>query len=147
LLLVLIVWPLSAQQTASQPDLSVGARSEQVIVTGTYAPIPLNEADRTVNIIPIDQSVSIFRNAMDALQSVPSIDVRQRAPGIQGDLSIRGSSFGQTLVLVNGLRLNDVQTGHNNLDLPFPFEAVQRIEVLEESGSTLYGADALTDFR
>jgi iron complex outermembrane receptor protein len=143
LLLVLIAWPLSAQQTASQPDLSVAAQSEQVIVTGTYAPIPLNEADRTVNIISIDQSTTIFRNAMDALQSVPSLDVRQRAPGIQGDLSIRGSSFGQTLVLVNGLRLNDIQTGHNNLDLPFPFQAVQRIEVLEGSGSTLYGADAL----
>jgi iron complex outermembrane receptor protein len=143
LLFALIAFQLPAQQTASQPDLSVAAQSEQMIVTGTYAPIPLNEADRTVNIIPIDQSTTIFRNAMDALQSVPSIDIRQRAPGIQGDLSIRGSSFGQTLVLVNGLRLNDVQTGHNNLDLPFPFEAVQRIEVLEGSGSTLYGADAL----
>ena len=121
----------------------MAAQTEQMIVTGTYAPIPLNEADRTVEIISVDQSTTIFRNAMDALQSIPSIDVRQRAPGIQGDLSIRGSSFGQTLVLVNGLRLNDVQTGHNNLDLPFPFDAVQRVEVLEGSGSTLYGADAL----
>ncbi|MFL6462805.1 MAG: TonB-dependent receptor plug domain-containing protein [Bryobacteraceae bacterium] len=116
---------------------------EQVVVTGTYASIPLDEADRTVDSIPIGQSPAIFRNAMDALQSNPSIDVRQRAPGVQGDLSIRGSSFGQTLVLVNGLRLNDAQTAHNNLDLPFPFGAVQRIEVLEGSGSTLYGSDAL----
>ncbi|HEY7210702.1 MAG TPA: TonB-dependent receptor [Bryobacteraceae bacterium] len=121
----------------------VAQRQEQVIVTGTYTPIPLNEADRTVDILAIDQSPTVYRNAMDALENFPSIDVRQRAPGIQGDLTIRGSSFGQTLVLVNGLRLNDAQTGHNNLDLPFPFEAIQRIEVLEGSGSTLYGADAV----
>jgi iron complex outermembrane recepter protein len=111
-------------------------------VTGAYTPTPLNEADRTVRSVPVSQSPEVFRNAMDALQSEPSVDVQQRAPGIQGDLSIRGSSFGQTLVLVNGLRLNDAQTGHNSLDLPFPFEAIERIEVLEGSGSTLYGADA-----
>ncbi len=46
-------------------------------------------------------------------------------------------------ILVNGLRLNDVQTGHNNLDLPFPFAAVERIEVLKGAGSTLYGSDAM----
>ncbi len=80
---------------------------------------------------------------MDVLASVPSVDLRQRSPGVQADLSIRGSSFGQTLVLVDGLRLNDAQTAHNNLDLPFPFEAIERIEVLEGTGSTIYGADAV----
>ncbi len=129
---------LAAGQLGAQQALK-----QEVIVTGTYAPIPLNEADRTVDSIAIDQSATVFRSAMDALQSIPSINLRQRAPGIQGDLSIRGASFGQALVLVDGLRLNDAQTAHNNLDLPFPFETIQRIEVLEGSGSTLYGADAL----
>lgn len=137
LIILLAVWPLAAQQS------TVPVQKDQVVVTGSYAPIPLEEADRTLDVISIGQSPSVFRNAMDALQSVPAVDVRQRAPGIQGDLSIRGSSFGQTLVLVNGLRLNDAQTAHNNLDLPFPFEAIQTVEVLEGAGSTLYGADAL----
>jgi len=130
-------------QQSSSTSTTVTKHQEQVVVTGTYAPIPLEEADRTVDSIPIGQSPTVFRNAMDALQSNPSVDVQQRAPGVQGDLGIRGSSFGQTLVLVNGLRLNDAQTAHNNLDLPFPFESVQRIEILEGSGSTLYGSDAL----
>jgi len=129
-----------AQQST---PVTVAKHQEQVVVTGTYSPIPLGEADRTVDSLAIGQSPTVFRNAMDALQSDPSLDVRQRAPGVQGDLSIRGSSFGQTLVLVNGLRLNDAQTAHNTLDLPFPFGAVQRIEILEGSGSTLYGSDAL----
>ena len=142
-LLLFIAVANAQEQDSQQTQATVAKRQEQVIVTGTYAPIPLGEADRTVDSIGIEQSPTVFRNAMDALQSDPSIDVRQRATGVQGDLSIRGSSFGQTLVLVNGLRLNDAQTAHNNLDLPFPFEAVQRIEVLEGSGSTLYGSDAL----
>jgi iron complex outermembrane recepter protein len=129
---------LLAQQQTPPP-----VHNEQVVVTGTYTPIPMEESDRTVDVIHIEQSPTLYRNAMDALQAVPAVDIRQRAPGIQGDLSIRGSSFGQTLVLVNGLRLNDSQTAHNNLDLPFPFESIQRIEVLEGTGSTLYGADAL----
>ena len=62
---------------------------------------------------------------------------------LQGDLSIRGGGFGQTLVLLDGLRLNDVQSGHHNLDVPVPLEAVTRIEVLKGSGSTLYGSDAV----
>ncbi len=142
-LLLQIVVAAKAQQQSGPNPAAVPASKQQVIVTGTYEPIPLDEADRTVDSINIGQSPTVFRNAMDALQSNPSIDVRQRAPGVQGDLSIRGSSFGQTLVLVNGLRLNDAQTAHNNLDLPFPFAAVGRIEVLEGSGSTLYGSDAL----
>lgn len=119
------------------------ARQDQIVVTGTYSPVPLEEADRTVQSMLVGGSPAIFRNAMDVLQSDPAIDLRQRAPGIQGDLSIRGSSFGQTLVLVNGFRVNDPQTGHNNLDIPFPFTAIDRIEVLEGSGSTLYGSDAV----
>ncbi len=133
-------------QDASVPNAAVpnpAKHEDRTVVTGTYAPIPLEEADRTVDSLAIGQSPSVYRNAIDALQSEPAVDVRQRAPGVQGDLSIRGSSFGQTLVLIDGLRLNDAQTGHNNLDLPFPFAAIDRIEVLEGSGSTLYGADAV----
>ena len=73
-----------------------------------------------------------------------SLDLRQRAPnGIQSDLSIRGAGFGQTLILLDGLRLNDVQSGHHNLDIPAPMEAIQRVEILKGSGSTLYGSDAV----
>ena len=49
------------------------------------------------------------------------MDLQQRAPDeVQSDLTIRGSTFGQTLVLLNGLRMNDAQSGHHNMDLPVP---------------------------
>ena len=70
--------------------------------------------------------------------------MRSRAANsVQSDVSIRGSSFGQTLVLLNGLRFNDAQSGHHNFDLPLPLEMVERVEVLHGSGSTFYGSDAV----
>lgn len=113
-------------------------------MTGVYQPIPFEEADRPVTVLSVD-SLSLLSNTFaDFLRLDPSLDLRQRAPNlVQSDLSIRGASFGQTLVLLDGLRLNDVQSGHHNLDIPVPLEAVERIEVLRGSGSTLYGSDAI----
>src|SRR6202044_3901880 len=71
-------------------------------------------------------------------------DIQQRgAAGVQADISIRGGSFDQTLVLVNGLRINDAETSHFNVDLSVPLEALSGIDVLRGAGSTLYGSDAL----
>ena len=118
---------------------------ERVVVTGTYEPVPLEEADRSVRVLDETASPRLLRwTAVDLLRLDSSVDVRQRAPNnIQTDLSIRGSTFGQTLVLLDGLRLNDVQTGHHNMNLPLPADSLDRIEVLRGSGSTLYGADAV----
>jgi iron complex outermembrane receptor protein len=129
--------PNSTQQNAKP------THSEEIVVTGTYDPLPLEEVDRNVSVIDIGQTPTIYRNWMDVLRTDPSVDIQQRAPGVQGDISLRGSTFGQVLVLVNGVRVNDVQTGHHNLDLPIPFASMQRVEVLHGSGSTLYGSDAV----
>jgi iron complex outermembrane receptor protein len=129
--------------SANPPKARLPRHEEQVVVTGSYGEVPLEEADRSVSAIAVEQSPAEYRNWADVLEQDPSLDVQQRAPGTSADLSIRGSTFGETLILVNGLRLNDVQTGHNNLDIPFPFESVQRVEVLKGAGSTIYGSDAM----
>jgi iron complex outermembrane receptor protein len=131
-----------AQPSSAQPKLP--RAEETVVVTGTYGAVPLEETDRSVSLVEVGQSPSEYRNWVDVLQQDPSLDVQQRAPGTSVDLSIRGATFEEALILVNGLRLNDPQTGHNNLDIPFPFESVERIEVLKGAGSTLYGSDAMS---
>jgi vitamin B12 transporter len=79
-----------------------------------------------------------FSTVEDELRTDASTFIEQRgAGGAQADISIRGSSFEQTLVLLNGLRINDAQTSHHNLDLPVPMEALHEIEVLHGAGSTL----------
>lgn len=132
----LIVYPLLADEIPKKRDA--------VIVTGTYDPLPLEEADRPVRSIDV-RSISLVSNTFaDLLKLDSSLDLRQRAPnGLQGDLSIRGGGFGQTLILLDGLRLNDVQSGHHNLDVPAPLEAISSVEILKGSGSTLYGSDAV----
>ena len=139
---VLLAGTALSQQ--SPPNQPVVADPETVIVTGTFAPIPLAEANRAVLSFNTREHDLLYNSFADYLQLDPSIDLRQRATdGVQADLSIRGSSFGQSLVLLNGLRINDAQSGHHNLDLPVPLEALSRIEVLHGAGSTLYGTDAM----
>jgi iron complex outermembrane recepter protein len=119
--------------------------NESIIVTGTAEPIPLAEMDRDVSEVLLpEKQRPLYYSWFDALQLDPSLDLQQRAPGgFQADLSIRGATWGQTLVMLNGLRLDDVQTGHFNLDLPIPLEMISSLEVLKGSGSTLYGSDAI----
>jgi iron complex outermembrane receptor protein len=117
---------------------------QTIVVTGTFQPLPLEEADRTVLSLPARGNALLSSSLADSLRLNAAVDLRSRAPNLlQGDLSLRGAGFAQTLVLVNGLRVNDAQTGHHNLDLPFPLEAVESVEVLLGAGSTLYGSDAV----
>ncbi len=121
------------------------AQQDSIIVTGTAEPIPLAEADRDVSAINVpEQERPLYDSWFDLLELDPSLDLQERAPGgFMADLSIRGATFEQTLVLLNGMRLDDVQTGHFNLDLPIPMEMISGMEILKGSGSTLYGSDAI----
>ena len=115
-----------------------------IVVTGTPEPRELAEVNRSIAVLSVEDSNVPAWTFPDILKQDSSIDLRERGPdGTQADLSIRGSSFEQVLVLVNGIRLNDVQTGHHNMDIPFPFESVRQVEVLHGSGATLYGSDAI----
>lgn len=134
-----LVWvaALAAQTPPPQHDT--------VIVTGTYDPIPLAESDRDVQVENISPQRALLSNALvDFLRLDSTIDLQERAPnGIQTDISLRGTNFGQTLVLLEGLRISDVQTGHYSMDLPLPEDAISQVEVLKGAGSTLYGSDAV----
>ncbi len=139
LLLVLSVACCPAQQAPTPV-----AVSDTVVVVGTPEPVTLGESPRSVVVMDTEQHPLGFSTAEDYLRMDPSTFIEQRgAGGAQADISIRGSSFEQTLILLNGLRLNDAETSHNNLDLPVPIEAMRSIEVLHGAGSTLYGSDAV----
>ena len=114
-----------------------------VVVTGTADPVPLEEMDRSVTVLSLADQYLLVDSVADFLRLDPSVDVQARAlGGVQNDITIRGGAFGQTLVLLNGQRLNDPQTGHHDMDLPVPLEAVDHVEILHGSGSMFYGSDA-----
>lgn len=133
----------AVSQTREAPSQLPG-RKDVIVVTGAWEPLPLEEADRPVRSLSVKALEAVTNTVADLLRLDASLDLRQRSVnGIQGDLSIRGGSFGQTLVLLDGMRLNDVQSGHHNLNVPTPLEAIGQVEILRGSGSTLYGSDAV----
>jgi outer membrane cobalamin receptor len=132
--------PACAQQAATPPQTT-----ETMVVLGSAVPVPLAESPRAIGVIALDEVTQYGGAAGDALRSDASIFIEQRgAGGAQADITLRGGSFEQTLVLLNGFRINDSQTAHHNLDLPIPLEAMDSIEVLHGAGSTLHGVDALS---
>jgi len=103
----------------------------------------LPDSARSIQVITRDEIArSAARTVADVLASVMSVDVYGRSAA-QADVSIRGSSTEQVVVLVDGVRMTDVQSAHYTLDLAVPLASVERIEVLRGTGSALYGPDAV----
>jgi iron complex outermembrane receptor protein len=117
---------------------------QTVVVTAASTPVELGSITRSLTIVTRGQLSQLpVRSVADALRLVTSVDVRARGErGVQSDFSLRGAGFGQMLVLVDGVRINDAQSGHHNGDIPVPLDAVERIEILHGPGSSLFGADA-----
>ena len=135
--LLLLVPHNGPAQSSSHP-------SETMVVVGTATPVPLAESSSSVLVMPIEENLLKVATPVDLLRNDSSIFIEQRgAGGAQADLILRGGSFAQTLVLVNGFRVNDSQAAHHNLDLPIPLEAMDQVQVLHGAGSTLHGVDAL----
>jgi outer membrane cobalamin receptor len=135
---------------AQQPVQSLASNVQQsnvqqsIDVTTTVEPMPLSANDRSVVVLDTRQTPLLFNSVEDYLRLDPSVNIQARAGnGVQADISLRGTTFEQTLVLVNGLRINDPESGHLNLDIPVPLEAIARADVLHGSGSTFYGSDAI----
>lgn len=113
-------------------------------VLGSMVPVALPGIVRSLEMLTREDLAAIpGRSAAEKLQTVPGVVVSQRQQyGVQSDLSIRGSSFEQVQMLLDGYDLSDPQTGHHLMDLPIGQQDIQRIEVLPGHGSTLYGSGA-----
>jgi iron complex outermembrane receptor protein len=142
LLLLCVVLTAHSQQTQTTP--AAPAVSSTVVVLGQLEPAALGESARTVTQMDAQAHPLASQDAEDYLRTDASVDIQQRAgAGVLNDISVRGASFEQTLVLVNGFRIDDAETAHFNLDLPVPLGALGGINVLHGEGSTQYGSDAI----
>ena len=84
-----------------------------------------------------------IESVQDVLNSISQIDLRQRGNNdVQADISIRGGTFDQVLIMLNGINITNPQTGHHNLDLPISFDQIERVEILNGAGSQSFGANA-----
>ncbi len=131
LLAILAAGPLAGQEPFPLDTLQVEVDSR---LAGNIGSVEVITADRLAS-LPV-------RTLEEALSWSLGVDLQARSPA-QADLSIRGSTFEQVLVLVDGVRMSDPQTGHFDLDLAVPLDRVERIEILRGPASALYGADAM----
>ncbi|MCB0636564.1 MAG: TonB-dependent receptor [Lewinella sp.] len=138
LLLCLLGSVLAAQNDTLIYDLP------NVTIRENRLETPFAETSRSINVITASQIRQLpVRSVNELLQYVAGVDVRQRgAHGVQADVGIRGGTFDQTLILVNGIKLSDPQTGHHNMNLPFDLENIERIEILKGPGARIYGQNA-----
>lgn len=118
----------------------------EIIISASHIPVTFSNLSRSVMLItPREIELSPVNTIQDMLKYVPGVDLRTRGvEGVQSDIGIRGGSFEQTLILVDGIKISDPQTGHHNLNLPLPLNSIERIEILKGQGSRIYGANAFS---
>ena len=126
----------------SQPNDTI--EFSEVVILENRIPTKLSENARSVIVISaaeIEQMNAVSLN--EVLSFVAGVDIRQRGPlGVQADVGIRGGSFDQTSILLNGMKVSDPQTGHHAMNLPIAIENIERIEVIKGPAARLYGPNA-----
>ena len=124
--------------------LSQSVDLDEVVVSESKIDIPFSKKYRSVEVIDAKSIVeSGVNNVVDLLQQVSGVDLRKRGvPGTQADLYIRGGGFDQTLLLIDGMKMDDIQTGHHTLNLLLPIQLIERIEIIKGPASRIFGQNA-----
>ena len=132
-------------ENSPEPD-TLRAELDEVTIIQNRLSIPFSEASRSVSILEATQLTNTpGQSIAQKLTYASGVDLRQRGvAGIQADLAIRGGTFEQTLVLLNGIKLSDPQTGHHSLNLPLNLNNADRVQVLKGPGARIYGQNAFT---
>jgi vitamin B12 transporter len=118
---------------------------DPVVVTGSRIPYHLSESAYSISVISREEiEILPADNISDVLKYINGVDVRQRgARGVQADVGIRGGSYEQTLIMVDGVNMSDPQTGHHNMDLPVNLNDIERIEIVKGPAARIYGPNAM----
>ena len=119
---------------------------DSIVINSTRISLPFKKNSRTINIITAkDIKNSAATNVADLLQQVTGVDVRRRGTGGgQSDLYIRGGGFDQTLLLIDGIKMDDAQTGHHTMNAALPIEVIERIEIIKGPAARIFGQNAFT---
>ena len=119
---------------------------DTVVIKSTRIDLPFKDNSRTIQIITSKDILnSAATNVADLLQQVAGVDIRRRGTaGSQADLYIRGGGFDQTLLLIDGIKMDDAQTGHHTMNGALPIEVIERIEIIKGPAARIFGQNAFT---
>ena len=118
---------------------------EPVLISTSAQQKRIRETGRNISVLTKEDIKNIPANSLDELlRFVPGIEVQQRGPqGSQSDLIIRGGTFQQVLVVIDGMRANEPLTGHFSAYIPIHPEEIERIEVIKGAAAAIFGPDAV----
>jgi len=133
----------SIAESSAIPDEVTQLHLQEVQVVSQQTEIH-SQAYRLVTQINSDAIAALPATTVtDLLETLPGLDIRTRgASGAQADVSMRGGTFDQVMILLNGVSVSDAQTGHYAMNIPIPLSAIERIEVLEGAAASLAGGNA-----
>ena len=142
LILAIIIFSFSgySQDNTKEEQL------DSIVIASSRIDLPFKENSRTIKVITASEiKESAVTNVSDLLQQVAGIDMRRRGvAGMQADLYIRGGSFDQTLILIDGIKVEDPQTGHHTMNMALPIEVIERVEIIKGPAARVFGQNAFT---
>ena len=119
---------------------------EEVVVASPRIELPFKESSRTLTVITAQEiTESSATTLVDVLRFQAGIDLRSRGiQDTQSDIYIRGGGFDQVLLLIDGIKVDDPQTGHHTLNAILPLAMVERIEIVKGAAARIFGQNAFT---
>jgi vitamin B12 transporter len=115
-----------------------------IAVTATRSTQPIVDVLADLTVIGQDELLrSGAQSLPEVLQRQPGVEITMNGgPGSTSGAFLRGANRGQTLVLIDGLRVGSSSVGATSLEA-IPLDQIERIEILRGPASSLYGADAI----
>ena len=119
---------------------------DEVVVSSPRLGVPFSDDSKSVTVINAEQIAGTpVSNLVDLLRFQAGVDIRRQGiEGAQADVYLRGGTFDQVLLLIDGIRVDDPQTGHHTLNSVLPLEVIERIEIVKGPAARIYGQNALT---
>ena len=145
-LLVILIFQVITTNVNAQENKSEIELDQVELISSPR--IEIENTDNSISVLTISREEiqkSTSTNVSELLQQVAGLDIRRRgAEGMQADLYIRGGSFDQTLLLIDGIKVEDPQTGHHTMNMTIPLEVIEKIEITKGSAGRIYGQNAFT---
>jgi vitamin B12 transporter len=138
---------LALFSTAARSQEKPATQLQEVVVTASRSPKKQSEIGKVVRVINSEQlSRSQGRTLPEVLNNVAGLNIggNNNTPGDIKSVYLRGASAGNTLILIDGIPVNDASNISGEFDISaIVIDQIERIEILKGGNSTLYGSDAV----